>query len=259
MFVVRVSCTLGHAAAVHALLRAADRKKRGDGPQSASMRSSWISSMRALVGASDADGLTPLMCAVWQGHVRCTELLLSYGAKNDPDGDGLTPLSVVTDREVQRVLIQAFAPQPGDDADVSDASDRRSPRSNGMSPRSNGQSPRSVGKSPRSVGKSPRSVGMSPRSVGKSPRSEPRAAPKSVAESATDVAPLESVKHSGKLKVREGALRKHWVQRWCTLANGELSCFADAKSAQAGGEPLWFLTIDERYCICLSARYLVLR
>lgn len=54
-------------------------------------------------------------------------------------------------------------------------------------------------------------------------------------------ADANSLTYSGPLEVREGALRKHWVQRLLVLKNGELLCFVAASSA----EPLWFVTVDD--------------
>jgi ankyrin repeat protein len=228
---LHVACTLGHVASVRALLRAIEGTKP-DG----------IAALASALAAKDDAELTPLMSAVWQNHANCVELLVRHGAKNDADRDGLTPLSIASDDAIKQILVRAFV-SGGDDAPAGDdagASSSAAPESGSLSARRRHREAEDARRRKQSV---PAIAASSASGANGAALASPS---QSSARRDSTVQDQEaSVSFEGALLVREGALRKQWVERYATLANGELSCYADKVLAKTGSDPLWFVTVDE--------------
>src|SRR5689334_8542901 len=76
----------------------------------------------ALIGARDADGSTPLHCAVWKGHESAVALLLDRGAaimtENENDHWGGTPLHAAAHAN-HRAIAEMLVARGADPAFVS--------------------------------------------------------------------------------------------------------------------------------------------
>jgi ankyrin repeat protein len=228
---LHVGCTLGHVASVRALLRAIEGTK----PDGAAALAS------ALAAKDDAE-LTPLMCAVWQNNVSCVELLVRHGAKNDADRDGLTPLSVASNEAIKQILVRAFV--SGDDA-VDDGATGAAAAAAVTSPVAASASAASTAAAPESGSLTARRRHREAEDARRRKQSMPAIAVAASSPAGTVQEQEASVSFEGPLLVREGALRKQWVERYATLANGELSCYGDKLLAKTGSDPLWFVTVDE--------------
>jgi hypothetical protein len=235
---LHVGCALGHAAAVRALLHAVEHSKPDGQAQ-----------LAALTASKDDSDLTPLLCAVLQDHARVVEQLVRYGATNDADADGLTPLSVATHEPTKQILTRAFvAPAaPEDDLTSSESGSLTARRRHAEEAR------RRKTASPTTQAPTPPAAAAAASSSSSSSSSAPAgagagsgsAAPSSHAPAAPiEAGENEAVAFEGPLMVREGALRKQWVERYATLQNGELSCYAD-KAASKTSDALWFITVDD--------------
>jgi hypothetical protein len=222
---LHVGCALGHAAAVRALLHAVEHSKPDGQAQ-----------LAALTASKDDSDLTPLLCAVLQDHARVVEQLVRYGATNDADADGLTPLSVATHEPTKQILTRAFvAPAaPEDDLTSSESGSLTARRRHAEEAR------RRKTASPSTQAPPPTAAATASSIAGAGSAAQSSHAPAAPVEAGEN----EAVAFEGPLMVREGALRKQWVERYATLQNGELSCYAD-KAASKTSDALWFITVDD--------------
>jgi ankyrin repeat protein len=81
---------------------------------------------KALIGARDKDGSTPLHCAVWKGHQQVVEVLLEAGAdanaQNENDHWGTTPLHAAA--HADQALIAQLLIDYGADVNATDREGR---------------------------------------------------------------------------------------------------------------------------------------
>lgn len=65
----------------------------------------YLVTQGANVNITDAHGITPLLCAIWEGHPNCVKFLISKGAKKDGKSpDGTSYLDCAETSEIKDLL-----------------------------------------------------------------------------------------------------------------------------------------------------------